>query len=193
VTIGTVVFTAIGLTGLWVSWFLLWKGYFLDRCRYELFALRGELFQAALSGEVEFSDPAYQMLRMLLNGMIRFNHRFNVSTLILSAFNKPPEGFENLHDRWTLSVNRLSPEARRHLNNIYFRAHVTVMGFMASRSLALMAIYLCYRVKSLFRQRESAAVAKTVAKTEMARDIKLVRLEREVYFSQECEYKLAAA
>jgi hypothetical protein len=188
-TIGTIIFTAIGLTGLWVSWFLLWQGYYLDKCRYELFALRGELFKAALSGEVEFNDPAYHMLRMLLNGMIRFNHRFNVTTLILSGLNQAPEGFENLYNRWSLHLNRLSPESRQRLNNIYFRAHVTIMGYMASRSLLLRAIYLGYRIRSLFRQSESAAEAKT----EMARDIKLERLEREVYFSQEREYKLAAA
>ena len=188
-TIGTVIFAAIGLTGLWVNWFLLWKGYYLDKCRHELFAVRGELFQAALSGEVDFNDPAYTMLRMLLNGMIRFNHRFNVTTLLLSTFTKAPEGFENLYDRWSLHVNRLSPESRRHLLNIYFRAHVTIMGYMASRSLVLRAVYICYRIKSLFGKTESAAEVKT----EMARDIKLDRLEREVYFSQECEYKLAAA
>jgi hypothetical protein len=185
-TIGTVIFTAIGLTGLWVSWFVLWKGYYLDKCRYELFALRGELFQAALSGEVEFNNPAYQMLRMLLNGMIRFNHRFNLTTLILSALNEAPEGVGNLHKRWSIHVNGLSPESRRHLNTIYLRAHVAVLSYMANRSLVLRAVYVCYRVKALFSHIKSAEV-----KTKMARDIKLDRLEREVYYSQECE--LAAA
>jgi len=188
-TIGVLMFTAIGLTGLWVSWFVLWKGYYLDKCRHELFALRGELFHAALSGEVEFNDPAYHMLRMLLNGMIRFNHRFNVTTLILSAFNEAPEGFEHLYSRWSMHVNRLSPKSSQHLHHIYFRAHVSVMGYMASRSLVLRAVYVFYRVRALFGRSETAAEVKT----EMARDIKLERLEREVYFSQEYECKLAAA
>jgi hypothetical protein len=188
-TTGTLVFTAIGLTGLWVSWFLLWKGYYLDKCRHELFALRGELFQAALSGEVEFNDPAYHMLRMLLNGMIRFNHRFNVTTLFLSAFNHAPEGHENLYTRWRLHVNRLAPESREHLNRIYMHAHMTIMAYMAEGSLLLRLVFLFYLLRSLFRRSESS----NAVKNEMARDIKLDRLEREVYFSQEYECKLAAA
>lgn len=188
-TIGTVLLTAVGLTGLWVTWFLLWKGYYLDKCRHELFALRGELFQAALSGEVEFTDPAYHMLRMLLNGMIRFNHRFNLTTLFLSGLVQAPEGHENLYTRWRLHVSNLAPESCQHLNQIYLRAHMEIMGYMARGSLLLRLVYLVYLLKAIL----SRSVNAIAIKTEMARDIKLDRLEREVYFSQEYECRLAAA
>lgn len=149
--------------------------------------------QLKIHSSAIFDSPEYQMLRMLLNGLIRFNHRFNLVTLFLSSRHARPEGYDNLYSRWALHVNRLSPEGKAHIEGIYFRAHVTVLQFMASRSLCLKLVYLAYVLKSLGMRSVSAAKAKS--RDAMARDIKLDRLERDVYYAQEydCREGFAAA
>jgi hypothetical protein len=43
----------------------------LDRFRQDVFGLRDELWDFAASGQISFDDPAYRLLRQLMNGFIR--------------------------------------------------------------------------------------------------------------------------
>src|SRR5882672_8095868 len=72
----------LALLLLWVLLFHFWRRYRVDSLRERLFELRGELFDYAAAGDVSFSDPAYTRLRMLMNSMIRFAHRFTTSRVV---------------------------------------------------------------------------------------------------------------
>ncbi len=61
----------IVLTFIIFKW---WPEQRIDILRQRLFALRDELFDFAMDGYVRFDDPAYQLLRDLLNGTIRYAH-----------------------------------------------------------------------------------------------------------------------
>ena len=75
----------LGLALFCITAFLLgpWRGIWIDTGRQELFVLRDKLFMLAANGSISFDDEAYKLLRDMLNGMIRFTHRFNVSTLLV--------------------------------------------------------------------------------------------------------------
>jgi len=62
----------IGLVGLsfWVVVFVMWPKSQLDRYRQRLFAIRDDLFMKAAEGQASFNDPAYGLLRMLINQLI---------------------------------------------------------------------------------------------------------------------------
>lgn len=58
--------------------FWLYRQLVLDIFRQKMFALRDELFDEAAQGGLDFSHPAYGMLRGTMNGLIRFGHRMNM-------------------------------------------------------------------------------------------------------------------
>jgi hypothetical protein len=53
----------------------LWAGARLDSFRQEMFIVRDELFDYAASGKIGFDNPAYRLLRQLMNGFIRYGHQ----------------------------------------------------------------------------------------------------------------------
>jgi hypothetical protein len=53
------------------SW---WPEQRVDVFRQQMFALRDELFDFAMKGNISFDDPAYVLLRNLMNGFIRYAH-----------------------------------------------------------------------------------------------------------------------
>lgn len=64
----------------------LWSDARLDAFRQEMFIVRDELFDYAASGQIAFDDPAYRLLRQMMNGLIRYGHqitffRFNMTAL----------------------------------------------------------------------------------------------------------------
>lgn len=73
----------IGLnaTLLWLAWHCLWRKACQERFRQKLFGLRDELFDFARTGKIDFTDPAYVLLRSNINGMIRFSHLISVTRL----------------------------------------------------------------------------------------------------------------
>src|SRR6266487_2284230 len=75
--------SGVGLLLLWVLIFHFWRQYRLDVFRERLFEIRAELFDYAAKGEVRFDDPAYARLRVVMNGMIRFAHKFTFTRVAI--------------------------------------------------------------------------------------------------------------
>ena len=63
----------------------LWRDARLDSFRQELFVLRDELFDYAASGKIAFDDPAYRLLRQMMNGMIRYGHQISFFRFLMTA------------------------------------------------------------------------------------------------------------
>src|SRR5260370_14413210 len=63
----------------------LWAGARLDSFRQEMFIIRDELFDYAASGRISFNDPAYRLLRQLMNGFIRYGHQLTFFRLSMGV------------------------------------------------------------------------------------------------------------
>src|SRR2546425_10001640 len=56
----------------------------LDTFREQLFTIRAELFDYAASGKIDFSHPAYRLLRQSMNGFIRYGHQLSFFRLCMA-------------------------------------------------------------------------------------------------------------
>ncbi len=75
--------TACLLVALWAFWHYCWKPLALDWFRQRLFAVRDDLFLAALQNEggLSFTHPAYKHFRQFANGLIRYGHQLSTPNL----------------------------------------------------------------------------------------------------------------
>jgi hypothetical protein len=104
------------LLAIFAIWYLLicWSEYRLDVLRQRLFAVRDDLFLAAAKGEIEFSNSAYVRLRMLMNGTIRYAHRFRIPQMFVSWLAIRPVARKSFLDVWNQDI-ALLPEGKRAL------------------------------------------------------------------------------
>lgn len=123
-----------------------WQWCMTDLAREQIFTLRGQLFDMALAGELEFSSASYRSLRALMNSQIRFAHRLNLwrflalSVVAIKAGRQrnPIEdilgGIEN--DR-----------TRTKIRGLIIEMHMTAFSVLFLKSpltsVALLAIFLC--------------------------------------------------
>ncbi|HET7232610.1 MAG TPA: hypothetical protein VFJ16_21550 [Longimicrobium sp.] len=75
----------ISLGLLWLMGCWLYRDYRIDRFRHNLFRIRDELFDWAGHGGIEFSHPAYGVVRTTLNGFIRFAEDLSFTSLIIAS------------------------------------------------------------------------------------------------------------
>lgn len=101
------------IAGLWIMVVKVIPGIVIENFRNRLFAIRNELFDRALDGEIAFDHPAYVMLRASLNGHLRFAH--NLSFLEIAVFHKvyrdDPERRE-VYDRFVEALDECTPAQR---------------------------------------------------------------------------------
>src|SRR5258708_27147164 len=72
----------------------MWPNQRVDIVRQQMFALRDELFDFAAQGGIKFDDPAYILLRHLMNGFIRHAHNLTPFRVFFSFL------------RWSLTSNK---------------------------------------------------------------------------------------
>lgn len=93
--------------------------------RQEMFAIRDEMFDYAESRSISFDDPAYRLLRQLMNGFIRYAHRITFFRLVMSGFHKQalrPSTVPDWHKNWEAAVCKLkNEEVRQRLNEFHER------------------------------------------------------------------------
>jgi hypothetical protein len=128
-TIPLFVNAIVSLLSLLMLWFLYsfaYRDYRRDVYRQKLFALRNELFDLALAGDVSFETPAYQTLRTTINGFIRFAHHMQFGGLAIFIVNEElakddaPDVFEQ---RWASQTANLPPERVAKLNALLMGVH----------------------------------------------------------------------
>jgi len=123
--IGVLLDIGLGLTLLWIVFYLGWRPYRLDNVREKLFQLRSELFLLAADGEVSFSDPAYYGLRNRLNAVIRFAHTMTLTRVILYGHGLTEE-YHTEFQAWQDAVDNLEPQQRQKLIDIDRRTAITI-------------------------------------------------------------------
>ncbi len=102
--------TAVALLLLWILIFVLRRGYCEDKFRNELFALRDELFDYGDSGAISFGHPAYALLRVRMNGMLRFAHRATLLQSVVSILffrAAMHDAVEEYRQRWQSAISKV--------------------------------------------------------------------------------------
>jgi hypothetical protein len=113
--------------------FRLWPEQRIDLFRQEMFALRDELFDFAADGKVSFEDPAYKLLRELMNGFIRYAHNLTPYRVLISFLRwkyGPQSGhMHSWKEAWEEAVNAIEDsEARTQLNLFHSKATMLVLS-----------------------------------------------------------------
>lgn len=127
----------------------------LDCFRQNMFSVRDELFDYAAAGNISFDDPAYVLLRLQMNGMIRFGHQLTLFRVLVTWISRSLSG-ENQkfvwHDSWEKALENLkSGEVRHQLRCFHHRSASVAMKHLVSGSivlwcaLAVTALYLFIR------------------------------------------------
>lgn len=126
----------------------LFRAFFVDSLREQLFAIREELFDFAAEGNLDFANPSYGRLRLILNSLIRFADHLSGTRLILlllaSRFWPLPESHAK---SWELTLEALAPEQRERLKDIHGRAMQAVTAHLMKVSPVLWILFAVYVLK----------------------------------------------
>lgn len=76
---------SLGLLLMLLFWF--YRDYRVDAFRQEMFELRDRFFDEASFGTLSFESPAYGMLRITMNGLIRYGHRLSLTQMLFIDIN----------------------------------------------------------------------------------------------------------
>lgn len=109
--------------------------YRVYRTRHNLFKIRAELFELGASKQIEFSEPAYGMLRTMINGSIRFAHRATLIDLVVCGITTRRsvalrEARARHKKSWNGALHRLTPEVRTRIQRLQFDMHRAVVEQM---------------------------------------------------------------
>lgn len=130
--LSTVICSLLSLILLVILIFWLWPAQRIDLFRQQMFAIRDELWDFAGADTVSFDDPAYTLLRQLMNGLIRYAHNLTPYRILLSflqwkyVFGAPTGEWTHA---WNQALNQLPDEhTRETLKKFHSRATDLVLG-----------------------------------------------------------------
>src|SRR5437879_1714992 len=135
--------------------FVTWPDQRIDIFRQQMFALRDELWDFAADGNISFEEPAYVLLRQLMNGFIRYAHNLTPYRTLL-AFLRWKYGTYKQTPAWTEHWNRAVTElanadVRTKLQQFHSRAGVLVLsqlvlspGFLIMSAIPIIFVAVVY-------------------------------------------------
>jgi hypothetical protein len=112
--------------------FWLWPAQRMDLFRQQMFAIRDELFDFAAEGNIKFDEPAYLLLRQLMNGFIRYAHNLTPYRTLMAfarwkvTSNQPVETWAAAWDQAMKNVSDQNTRAK--LQEFHSRASMLVVG-----------------------------------------------------------------
>lgn len=105
---------------LWFTYSYFYKRTRLDALREDLFTIRDELFDYVWRHQLSYDLPAYGLLRLAINGMIRDAHKLNVWTMILYLLTREGRLFSS--SRVLDCIRDVEVvETRKYLESVYDR------------------------------------------------------------------------
>jgi hypothetical protein len=158
-----------GLSLLGLVWLYLWpyRDYRRDLFRARLFAIRGELFDGAADGKIDFNHPAYGLLRSTLNGFLRFGHRFGALRLVAMALVVDQDRFSEDFDfdrRWREAARTLTGEQRVWLQGLRQDMHTALFKHIVVTSVAGCFLFMLVVERRSNRAERKAAARRAAAK-----------------------------
>jgi hypothetical protein len=153
-----------------------------------MFAARRRLFELAQRGEVSFDDDAYRSVELLINGIIRYTHKYTLIGFIVAVFNdaqakRDDKDYVDFGQQLALKISRLGSQAETEINSILGEIHNSLLGYLGVTSFAFMVLWVTLRVVHIFKPNR--------AKQEIDRQVFI--MEREAYISARYDLKLATA
>jgi hypothetical protein len=118
--------SGLSVLAIWVGFFWLYRDYEIDRYRQRLFELRDELWDYAAEGHVAFDNPAYRLIRIRINGLIRFAHMLSctwlVMALVAEKLRPSPEVIDKIEGEMVGALNSLPAPLYERLRDYQKRA-----------------------------------------------------------------------
>jgi hypothetical protein len=172
--------SATALIAIFVLLLWLWPAARLDRFRQDMFAVRDELFDYGRSGKIRFSDPAYRLLRQLMNGFIRYAHQltfFRVCMMSLMWMTLEDKPRLEWSENWNKAVKDIKDEeVRKDLTAFHDRVCALALQRLLTGSPVLLALVflaivlgLCHAGLKSLKSTVSKAVTETTSKVIDAR------------------------
>lgn len=120
----------------------LYRDYAVDRFRQDMFALRDEVFDFAAFGGIGFRHPAYGMLRLTMNGFVRWADRLRLSQIVLFILVSPREDLQtndSFRTTWSRALSNLDLPTQSRMNGFRERMHQILVAYLVFRSPLLVA------------------------------------------------------
>jgi len=136
-----VVESILGLFGLWIAIFYLWRDFRNDSYREDIFAVRDEMFLYAADGNIPFDHRAYTLLRARMNGLLRHGHELTMTRLLILLAVYDEVRSESFN-AWERAVEQLPDETRKHMKDFNLKVNIFVLQHL---------IYLSFLRYLLFR------------------------------------------
>lgn len=134
----TIVIFSVIFVVLWIMFFTIHRNYHVALSRQRLFVIRAHLFNAALEGKIRFDDPAYQLVRQALNGMIRFTHNLSFfrwfAIVILNRY-VHKNLLEHFNGQFNHALEKLTNDQKHLLLRALADAHWQIVRHLMSVSL----------------------------------------------------------
>ena len=141
-----------GLAVLSILVFALVPAYRLDAFRQRMFAERDSLWDYAASGKIAFTDPAYQLLRKLMNGLIRYGHQLTFFRALMTTLRWHLMGQAldlTWHKKWSKALSQVrDPEVNLYLETAHRRVMMIMLKHLILGSPTL--LFLVMPVVSLW-------------------------------------------
>lgn len=144
--------STVALAILLVMWVVVRGEQRTDVFRQKMFAVRDELFDFARDGNIDFQDPAYQLLRNSMNGFIRYGHRLTFFRLALTiarwSVTQEPHPL-TWHSKWDNALENLPSTTKDSLKGFHDRAMDVVARHLIGGSCLLMVFLGLLVIQSL--------------------------------------------
>lgn len=109
-----IILAALNISAGYFLWFYLFRRYFVDSHRHELFKLRYKLFDYALENGISFEHPAFKFRWDEINAMILYTHESHLMFFTgLFTRNKNTEELNEYLKQREDALNSLAPEKRK--------------------------------------------------------------------------------
>src|SRR5689334_3840972 len=141
------IWTILFLLGLIYLAFWRARSFAVDWFRDKMFEMRDSLFDAASVGLIDFDHPAYGVLRVTMNGYIRFCHKASLLHFLLYTLLGERQKLGNDEDRlfihkWKSVSKDLSPEVFNKLEEYRKQMDLAVITYLILSSPFIFTILL---------------------------------------------------
>lgn len=167
---------------LFILWELGFRLLFLEDFRDSLFVVRDRLYALAQQDLISCDSPEYRSVEILINGLIRFAHRFSFLMLVRARVLRSVEENSAADDFAMALINNINAvqdtRVRTELQNVVVETGVLLSKYIAKGSFCLIVLSAWRRIHSVPRLEKEAVSA----------------IEREAYnaYASEKGYAIAA-
>jgi hypothetical protein len=171
----TAITSVVGLFGLWIAVYYLWRDFRNDAFRDDIFSVRDRMFLYAAQGNISFEHPAYTILRNRMNALLRHGHEFTLTRLVLLLATGNVEKDQALI-AWESALAELPSETQEKLKDfnvcvtIFVLQHVVFFSFF--RYIILRPAMFLVHLPQVIKSPKVANTVETLESATIERDLR---------------------